>query len=128
VGAEAGGPAGSGLGFYISLPQGGGGHLTVDPSGVETLINYLEQARDKLRRIYVDARRLTQLEPPGDDPFSPIAVADIKRAAGEDPGGHLYANAKAQEVFQAFIDNLRASLVAYRESEAGNAARFRGGI
>jgi hypothetical protein len=112
--------------MYVSLPQGGGGKLSVDPNGVETLIKYLEQAQTKLRGIYERGRDLTKVEPPGDDPFSPIAVADIKRTAGEEPGGHLYANQRAQDVFHAIIDNLGASLAAYRATEGRNAQNFKG--
>ncbi len=126
MGANVGGPAGSGIGLYVSLPEGGGGQLTVDPSGVETLINYLEQALIKLQDIEIDAQWLVDVEPPGDDPFSPIAVADIRRTAGGEPGGHSYANRKAQQVFLSIIDNLKASLAAYREAESGNVERFRG--
>jgi hypothetical protein len=127
VGQEPAGPIGSAIELDIALPRGGDGHLTLDPAGVQTLINHLDQAIVKLEDIFKHGRELMRLEPPGDDPFSPIAVADILHTAGDDEGGHLWANARAQHVFQATIDNLRASLAAYRESESGNADKFRGG-
>ena len=127
MGQEPAGPIGSAIELDVALPHGGDGHLTIDPSGVETLINCLDQARVKLQDIAVEGRRLMYLDPPGDDPFSPIAVADILRAAGSDPGGHLWANRSAQSVFQATIDKLHASLAAYRDSETGNTDRFQGG-
>lgn len=111
--------------MYVSLPQGGGGKLRIDPDGVETLITCLEQARDKLQKIYDRGMELTKVKPPGDDPFSPIAVEDIKRTAGDQPGGHLYANQRAQDVFQAIVDNLRASLAAYQATESGDAQNFK---
>jgi hypothetical protein len=124
---EALGQAGSGISMYISYPAGGTGKLTIDPDHVEVFIRYLDQALDKLRDIYRDSHRLTDVERPGDDPFSAMAVFDIQRTAGGEPGGHLHANSRAQQAFQAIIDNAKASLEAYRESEARGSQRFQGG-
>jgi hypothetical protein len=120
------GQAGGAISMYIGLPSGGAGTLTIDPDRVDAFVRYMEQALLKLRDAYNGGRRLIDVEPPGHDPFSPRAVDDIRRTAGEEPGGHLYANLRAQEVYQAIIDNARASLAAYRESEARGADRFRG--
>ena len=121
------GQAGSAISAYLTTPSGTTGKLTVDPDGVEALIDHLENALEKIRQAGRRGRRLVQVEPPGDDPFSPIAVADIKRTAGDQPGGHLYANTKAQQVFETIVNNLRASLEAYRAQEARGDERFRGG-
>lgn len=112
--------------MHVSYPGGNAGKLTIDPDRAEVFINLMEQARNKLREVERMGRRLVEVEPPGDDPFSPSAVEAIKRTAGEEPGGHLYANRRAQQVFQAIVDNARASLAAYREQETRGAARFRG--
>lgn len=126
VGAEQPlGQAGSGISMYISYPGGDAGKLTIDPDRVEVFVRYMEQARNKLADIEEQGRRLLDVEPPGDDPFSPQAVEAIKRTAGEEPGGHLYANRRAQRVFQAVIDNTKASLAAYREQEARGTETFR---
>lgn len=113
--------------MYISDPTGAPGKLTIDPDHVETFIRYMEQALVKLVDVYRQSYVLMDVVPPGDDPFSPTAVDDIQRTAGEQMGGHLYANARAQETYQAIISNLRASLAAYRENEAQGAERFREG-
>jgi hypothetical protein len=113
--------------MYISYPTGGTGKLTIDPDQVEVFAGYMEQALVKLRDVYRQSYVLMDVVPPGDDPFSPTAVDDIQRAAGEQVGGHLYANARAQEAYQAIISNLRASLAAYREGEAQGTERFREG-
>jgi hypothetical protein len=127
VGAEQPlGQVGSAISAYITAPSGTTGKLTVDPDGVEVLIEHLKRALEKIKEAGMVGKRLMQVEPPGDDPFSPIAVADIKRTAGDQPGGHLYANFKAQQAYQAIIDNLTASLAVYREQEARGIERFRG--
>jgi hypothetical protein len=124
--AEPLGQAGSAISMYVSLPAGGTGKLTIDPDRVELFINYMEQALAKLKEAEVLGQQLMDVDPPGDDPFSPTAVEAIKRTAGKGPGGHLYANRRAQDAFQAIIDNTRASLAAYREQEARAAETFRG--
>jgi hypothetical protein len=121
------GRAGSGISMYVGYPGGGTGNLTIDPDRVEVFVRYLKQARNKLKEIYDQGQGIIHvIDAPGDDPFSPEAVSDIVRTAGGDPGGHLYANQRAQEVFQAIIDNAQASLVAYREQEARGTRRFQG--
>jgi hypothetical protein len=113
--------------MYISYPDGAPGKLTIDPDQVDVFVRYLEQARDKLHDIYDHGQAILQVvDAPGDDPFSPKAVDDIVRIAGGDPGGHAHANRQAQHAFQAIIDNLRASLAAYRENEARSSGRFPG--
>jgi hypothetical protein len=127
VGAEQPlGQAGSAISMYVSYPGGSTGKLTIDPDRVDAFIGHMEQALEKLRDIYRQGYALMDVVPPGDDPFSPKAVSDIQRTAGGKPGGHLHANQRAQEVFQAIIDNTRASLAAYRENEARGARRFGG--
>jgi hypothetical protein len=119
------GQAGSGISMYISYPDGGTGKLTIDPDHVDVFVRYLEQAREKLRDIYRDGQGIVDVvEAPGEDPFSPMAVSDIVRTAGGEPGGLLRSNLRAQEVFHAIIDNLRTSLAAYRENEALGTRRF----
>lgn len=121
------GQAGTGISMYISYPTGGTGQLTIDPDHVEVFISYLAQAKAQLAEIYRQGRRLEYVDPPGEDPFSPTAVDDIQRTAGDQPGGHLYANQRAQRAYEAIIENLTASLATYRESEARGTERFQGG-
>ena len=124
---EALGQAGSGISMYISYPGGGTGKLTIDPDRVDVFVRYLKQARDKLQDIDRRGQAIIDVvEAPGDDPFSPRAVDDIVRTAGETAGGHAYANRRAQEVFQAIIDKAQASLAAYRAQEVRGTDRFRG--
>jgi hypothetical protein len=113
--------------MYISYPTGGTGKLTIDPDHVEAFVRYLEQAREKLRDIDDHGNEILQVvDAPGDDPFSPKAVDDILRVVGGESGSHAHANRKAQQVFQTMVDNLRASLTAYREQEARGTNRFPG--
>jgi hypothetical protein len=123
VGAEQ---PGSAISAYINSPSGAPGKLTIDPDRVEVFLAYMEQALAKIKDAEHKGSRLMYADPPGDDPFSPSAVQAIRRTAGEEPGGHLYANLRAQQTFRAIIDNTRASLAAYREHEARGADTFRG--
>lgn len=112
--------------MYIRTPDGGTGKLTIDPDRVEVFAGHVEQALAKLREAYIKGQDLVYVNRPGEDPFSPQAVRDIEQTAGEKPGGHLYANRRAQDVFQAIVDNARASLAAYHENEVRGTQRFQG--
>jgi hypothetical protein len=116
------GAVGSAINLPVSLP-GMSGTLTVEPGGVEVLINSLEDALGLLRYVKDVEHELLDVEPPGNDPFSPMASGDIKQTAEDFVAMHD----TTRGVLLAMIANLRESLSTYRSVEAGNVEKFPGG-
>ncbi|GGM83438.1 hypothetical protein GCM10012275_62580 [Longimycelium tulufanense] len=104
--------------------DGGGMKLVVAPENAEQLIRGLEAALEKLDRINEKARSLTKIEAPGSgDPHTQYAIREISRLASDEEGCHGQANKRYQKALQNVIDNLRASLEAYRQVEQQNTMR-----
>ncbi|WP_189061838.1 hypothetical protein [Longimycelium tulufanense] len=98
--------------------------LVVAPENAEQLITDLEGVLDELRAIERDARKLARLEAPGSgDPHTQYAIREISRLASSEDGCHGQANKQYQQAIQAVIDNLRASLETYRQTEHHNTMR-----
>ncbi|SHF28304.1 hypothetical protein [Streptoalloteichus hindustanus] len=98
--------------------------LVVAPENVEGVIRGLEEVLDRLDEINEHAQALTAIEAPGSgDPHTAFAIREISRLASDEDGCHGQANRAYRQAIQNVIENLRASLAAYRQAEQANTMR-----
>ncbi|GGM82415.1 hypothetical protein GCM10012275_61260 [Longimycelium tulufanense] len=98
--------------------------LVVAPEKVEQLIEGLKGVIAELDDIHQQAQQLTQIEAPGSgDPHTQYAIREISRLASDDDGCHGQVNRQYKQTIQNVIDNLQASLNAYRQTEQQNTMR-----
>ncbi|MFD0203210.1 MULTISPECIES: hypothetical protein [Saccharothrix] len=113
------GPAGSGL--TASQTQ-----FSVDPEQAQKLIDGLVEARDKLQVLVREAERLSAVQSPGKDPYSGFATLAIRRSAGAEEGGYLWANKQAYKALTNTILNVQAALESYKNQDQETADAFKG--
>lgn len=113
------GPAGSGLTASQT-------HFSVDPEQAQKLIDGLAEARDRLQVLNDDAYMLQSIGSPGKDVYSGMATIAIQRAAGSEAGGYGWANKMAYDALNNTIQNIQASLDAYKNQDQATADAFKG--
>ncbi|MEU4444008.1 hypothetical protein AB0K14_11245 [Actinosynnema sp. NPDC050801] len=115
----ASGPGGAGL---VASQT----HFSVDPEQAQKLIDGLIEARDKLQALEKKADRLVGVQSPGKDPYSGFATLAIRRSAGGDPGGYIWANKEAYKALTNTILNIQAALANYKSQDQATADAFKG--
>ncbi|GAB2972937.1 hypothetical protein [Saccharothrix stipae] len=115
----ASGPGGAGL---VASQT----HFRVDPAQAQKLIDGLADARDRLQELNNDAYQLQSIGSPGKDFYSGMATIAIQTAAGTDVGGYAWANQKAYDALNNTIQNIQASLEAYKNQDDATADAFKG--
>lgn len=113
------GPAGSGL--TASQTQ-----FSVDPEQAQKLIDGLTEARDKLQGLVLQAERLAGVQSPGKDPYSGFATLAIRKSAGGEEGGYVWANKEAYKALTNTILNIQAALETYKGQDEATADAFKG--
>jgi hypothetical protein len=114
-------PSGPGAGLVATQTK-----FSVDPEQAQKLIDGLANARDRLQELNDNAALLQAIGSPGKDVYSGMAALTIQRTAGTDVGGYAWANKKAFDALNNTIQNIQASLNAYKNQDEATADAFKG--
>ncbi|MFS8099388.1 hypothetical protein LFM09_19885 [Lentzea alba] len=92
----------------------GTARFSVDPDQAQKMIDGLKQAIAKLTELSDKGDELTQSGAPGPDPYSGWATLEMRKAAGKQDGGYMWANDAAIKALNQTIENIERSLAKYR--------------
>jgi hypothetical protein len=127
VGAAAGAVAGAAAAAGASGAGGAGvKRFSVEPSQAQKMIDGLKAAVEHLNDLKNTATNLKQSGAPGPDPYSGWATLAMRRAAGEEPGGYLWANDAAQKALEKTIENIEKALAEYRGTDDAAKSAMKG--
>ncbi|MGW6936395.1 hypothetical protein ACWGE0_40490 [Lentzea sp. NPDC054927] len=122
TGAAAGAAAGAALGAAGS----GVTRFAVEPSQAQKMIDGLKAAVEHLNELKNAAANLKQSGSPGPDPYSGLATLAMRKAAGEDPGGYIWANDAARKALEQTISNIEKALAEYRGTDEAAQTALKG--
>lgn len=119
VGAAAGAVAGAAAAAGAKAGAAGAGttRFSVDPDQAQKMIDGLQAAIEHLNTLQKNAKQLAMSGAPGPDPYSGLATLAMREAAGEQPGGYAWANAKAREALEKTVANIEKALAEYRGTD-----------
>jgi len=120
AGAAAAGAAAAGAG------GAGTAKFSVDPDQAQKMIDGLKQAVNKLVELQKQGLMLKQSGAPGPDPYSGYATLAMRQAAGDQPGGYVWANDAAQKALEQTIKNIEKALAEYRGTDEAAQAALKG--
>jgi hypothetical protein len=122
VGAAMGAAAGAAAG------AGGGGvaKFSVDPDQAQKMIDGLKEALQQLRVLRRSSERIQSSGAPGPDPYSGYATLAMRKTAGAEPGGYLWANEQAQKALEQTIKNIEKALAEYRATDEAAKSAMKG--
>ncbi|WP_086668494.1 hypothetical protein [Lentzea kentuckyensis] len=125
AGAVAGAAAAAGA---TAAGAGGAGvkRFSVEPSQAQKMIDGLKAAVEHLNDLRNTATNLKQSGAPGPDPYSGWATLAMRQAAGEEPGGYLWANDLARKALEKTIENIEKALAEYRGTDDAAKAAMKG--
>ncbi|HEX8867348.1 MAG TPA: hypothetical protein VF821_16945 [Lentzea sp.] len=111
AGAAAGAAAGN-----VAAGAGGAGtaKFSVDPDQAQKMIDGLQKAIAHLTLLGKKGDELQQSGAPGPDPYSGWATLEMRKSAGTQPGGYMWANDAAIKALAKTIENIERSLAKYR--------------
>jgi len=118
VGAAAGAAAGAGA--------GGVAKFSVDPDQAQKMIDGLKAALEKLMDLRARSTELANTNAPGPDPYSGYATLAMRKTAGGEPGGYLWANEQAQKALEQTIVNIEKALAEYRATDQAAQSAMKG--
>ncbi|GHH48173.1 hypothetical protein [Lentzea cavernae] len=118
VGAAAGAAAGAGA--------GGVAKFSVDPDQAQKMIDGLKESLRKLLELRKDGAKLQAAGAPGPDPYSGFATLAMRKTAGTEPGGYLWANEQAQKALEQTIKNIEKALADYRATDEAAQTAMKG--
>ncbi|MDX8034001.1 hypothetical protein SK803_27590 [Lentzea sp. BCCO 10_0856] len=122
TGAAAGAAAGAALGAAGS----GVTRFSVDPGQAQKMIDGLKAAVEHLSSLRNNGLELQQSGAPGPDPYSGMATLAMREAAGEQPGGYLWANDLARKALEKTIENIEKALAEYRGTDDAAKSAMKG--
>jgi hypothetical protein len=118
VGAAAGAVAGAAAAAGASGAGGAGvKRFSVEPSQAQKMIDGLKAAVEHLSSLRNNGLELQQAGAPGPDPYSGWATLAVRQAAGDQPGGYLWANDLARKALEKTIENIEKALAEYRGTD-----------
>lgn len=122
VGAALGAAAGAAAG------AGGGGvaKFSVEPEQAQKMIDGLKEALRKLMDLRRTGEELGRSGAPGPDPYSGIATLAMRKTAGAEPGGYLWANQEAQKALEQTIKNIEKALAEYQATDEAAKTAMKG--
>lgn len=106
----------------VEMPTGGA--FTVDLARAPEAIRELEQARDELRLLMLEARRLGRIDPGTTDQVSRDAAAVFEAVADGGEGSLVRALESGSQRLDRLIDAIKSELAAYRVADEGSATAF----
>ncbi|NYD39556.1 hypothetical protein [Actinomycetospora corticicola] len=106
----------------VEMPTGGS--FTVDLARAPEAIRELEHARDQLRALMVEARRLGRIDPGTTDQVSLDAATVFGATADGGDGSLVRALETGAQRLDLLIDTVRSELRSYRDVDAGTSVGF----
>ncbi|NKE60805.1 hypothetical protein FXN61_30100 [Lentzea sp. PSKA42] len=125
VGAAAA-AAGAAAGAAAAGAGGGTARFSVDPDQAQKMIEGLKEAVSKLSELQKQGHLLKQSGAPGPDPYSGFATLAMRQAAGDQPGGYIWANDAAQKALEQTIKNIEKALAEYRGTDEAAQTALKG--
>jgi hypothetical protein len=98
---------------------GGGGvaKFSVEPEQAQKMIDGLKQAVEKLMELERTGSQIQYSGAPGPDPYSGYATLAMRKTAGGESGGYVWANHEAQKALEQTIKNIEQALAEYRATD-----------
>lgn len=90
------------------------------------MIDGLKAAVAHLDDLRTTATNLQQSGAPGPDPYSGLATFAMRKAAGDQPGGYLWANDLARRALEKTIANIEKALAEYRGTDEAAQTALKG--
>ncbi|WP_434449129.1 hypothetical protein [Lentzea sp. E54] len=118
IGAAGGAAAGAGA--------GGVAKFSVDPDQAQKMIDGLKLAIEKLLELREKGGEIEFAGAPGPDPYSGFATLAMRKTAGGEPGGYLWANEQAQKALEQTIKNIEKALAEYKTTDEAAQTAMRG--
>lgn len=116
VPVAAGAAAGAAAGM-TAAPGGGTAGTTkfsVDPDQAQKMIDGLKAAVAQLNLLGKTGDELQQAGAPGPDPYSGWATLEMRKSAGKQAGGYMWANDAAITALNKTIENIERALAKYK--------------
>ena len=63
---------------------------------------------------------------PGPDPYSGYATLSVRKTAGGDPGGYVWANREAQKALEQTVKNIEKALAEYQATDDAAKSAMKG--
>jgi hypothetical protein len=130
VPVKAAGAVGKSVGAAVGAAAGAGGggvtKFSVDPDQAQKMIDGLNEALQQLLKLRKVGERLQLAGAPGPDPYSGYATLAMRKTAGSEPGGYLWANEQAQKALEQTIKNIEKALAEYRATEEAAQTAMKG--
>lgn len=115
VPVRAGAAAGAAAGNVASGAGGAGtAKFSVDPDQAQKMIDGLKAAIAQLNLLSKKGDELQQAGAPGPDPYSGWSTLHIRKSAGMQAGGYMWANDAAIKALEKTIENIERALAKYR--------------
>ncbi|MET8759816.1 hypothetical protein [Lentzea sp. NPDC004782] len=123
TGAAAGAVAGA-----VAAGAGGAGtaKFSVDPDQAQKMIDGLKAAIERLMELREKSGEIQYAGTPGPDPYSGYATLSMRKTAGGDPGGYLWANDAAQKALEQTVKNIEKALAEYRGTDEAAKTAMKG--
>ncbi|MGO1052636.1 hypothetical protein [Crossiella sp. CA198] len=96
------------------------GTYRIDPAHAGKSLDKLREALREVRAIGEAARKLQQLDPPYNDPYSKAAVKAIIQRASDEQGCHGKANRDLEQTLDNMIQNIEAMVREHENAEGKN--------
>lgn len=108
----------------VPAPVGGGASFSVDLDRAPEVLRDLENARQELEDLKVEARFLGKIDPQSNDDVSRDAATVLGAVAVGGPGSLVEALDAGVNRLDALIQAIRSELDAYRAADRTNVARL----
>lgn len=127
VPVKAGAAAGAAAGNVASGAGGAGtAKFSVDPDQAQKMIDGLKEAIARLTELKKQGGQLQRSGAPGPDPYSGWATLAVRKTAGTEPGGYLWANDAAVKALEQTIENIEKALAKYRGTDDAAKSALKG--
>jgi hypothetical protein len=125
AGAAIGAAAGA-AGAAAGAGGGGVAKFSVDPDQAQKMIDGLKKAIETLMDLREKSAEITNTGAPGPDPYSGYATLAMRKTAGGEPGGYLWANEQAQKALEQTIANIEKALAEYKATDEAATSAMKG--
>jgi hypothetical protein len=126
VGKGVGAALGAAGGAAAGAGGGGVAKFSVDPDQAQKMIDGLKLAIENLLSLREKGAAITNAGAPGPDPYSGFATLAMRKTAGSEPGGYLWANEQAQKALEQTIANIEKALAEYKATDEAATSAMKG--
>jgi hypothetical protein len=126
VGKSVGAAVGAAAGAAAGAGGGGVAKFSIDPEQAQKMIDGLKLAIEKLIDLRDKSDEIQASGAPGPDPYSGYATLAMRKTAGGEPGGYLWANQEAQKALEQTVKNIEKALAEYRATDDAAKSAMKG--